>query len=292
MLVEKNKLKVHFASTENVNQFNVIKAFNYKYSLYTAFPFLERLITDKPSHPIIPCQFKDNIWKIPEYIIANSKHTIQDSGLFTLMFGSRAGKKDKKFLDNYCQKLIEFTQKFGKGSTVIEMDTQKVLGPDSAWEYREKMAQELPNRIINVFHIEDEKKGLERLIEYSDYIAISVPELRKLGKKKHLVDIANFIKNKKPSIDIHLLGFTEEKLMKELSFCTSCDSSSYTSGVRYGWIKGNKISNIKHDKAKKLISEKDYTLITQYVSEPVADGLILNVKAEIDKYYKNAGCQN
>ena len=40
------------------------------------------------------------------------------------------------------------------------------------------------NRIINVFHKEDGKKGLERLIEFSDYIAISVPELRVIGTKK------------------------------------------------------------------------------------------------------------
>ena len=46
--------------------------------------------------------------------------------------------------------------------------------------------EKIPNRIINVFHIEDGQKGLDRLIEYSDYIALSVPELRILKKKEYL----------------------------------------------------------------------------------------------------------
>jgi hypothetical protein len=102
------------------------------------------------------------------------------------------------------------------------------------------MRLELPkNRIINVFHKEDGQKGLDKLIEFSDYIAISVPELRSLGQKNHTEKIANYIKNKKPSIDIHLLGCTENKLLKKLNFCSSADSTSWVSINRYGWFKYN-----------------------------------------------------
>lgn len=293
MIVNNQKnIKVHFAATENVNQFNAIKGFGYKFNLYTAYPFLERLIYEKAKHPLIACQYKEKPNSIPQYIIENSLHTIQDSGLFTLMFGSRSGKKDRKFLDMYYEKLVEFTIKNGSGSTAVEMDTQKVLGVESAWGYRERLKDDIPNRIINVFHIEDGQKGLDRLIEFTDYIAISVPELRFAKKKSHLVKLANYIKNKKPEIDIHLLGFTEKKLFKELSFCTSCDSSSYTSGVRYGFIDGKKISNIKYEQALKLIPEKDVNLMCKYISRERAAALILNIYYEINKYEKYAGNQN
>jgi hypothetical protein len=288
---DQKNIKVHFAATENINQFNVIKSFNYKYCLYTAFPFLERQIYKKFNHPIISSQYKKNIYDIPKEIIKYSNHTIQDSGLFTLMFGSRKGKKDKYFLDMYCEKLIEFTLNYGIGSTVVEMDTQKILGVESAWKYRKKMKKSLTNRIINVFHLEDGQRGLDRLIEYSDYIALSVPELRFAKKKKYVYKLANYIKNKKPSIDIHLLGCTEKKIIKELNFCSSCDSSSYTSGIRYGYINNKKISTIKKNEVKKLISLKDYNFICQYISENTAIGLILNVYSEIQKYNKFAGCQ-
>ena len=94
----------------------------------------------------------------------------------------------------------------------------------------------MPNRIINVFHLEDGQEGLDRMIEFSNYIAISVPELRFMNKKEYLYRLASYIKNKKPSIDIHLLGFTEKTNLEKLKFCSSCDSSSWISGVRYGEV--------------------------------------------------------
>ena len=51
--------------------------------------------------------------------------------------------------------------------------SQKLLGTDLAWELRKEMRDQLPNnRIINVFHFEDGKYGLDRLIEFAEYIAI------------------------------------------------------------------------------------------------------------------------
>ena len=143
--------------------------------------------------------------------------------------------------------------------TVVEVDCQKVLGVEKAWEFREKMKLDLPNnRQINVFHKEDGQKGLDRLIEFSDYIAISVPELRAIGQKSYTEKLANYIKNKKPEIDIHLLGCTENKLLKNLNFCSSADSTSWVSLNKFGWFKYNdgvkthsiKKSNISREELK------------------------------------------
>lgn len=287
-----SNIKVHFAACENVNQFNALHGLGSNYSLYTAYPFLERVIYSKAKHPLITCQFGKDLKAIPKHIIANSLHTIQDSGLFTLMFGSQKGAKDKRFLDSYCDALIDFTNECGEGSSMVEMDTQKVLGVDSAWGYRERISRACKNRMINVFHIEDGQKGLDRLIEYSDYIAISVPELRFAGKKNHCINIANYIKSKKPSIDIHLLGCTEMKLVQHLKFCTSCDSSSYTSGVRYGYIDGKKISRIKEGSGRELAGVQCYELMTKYISPSVADALIINIASEMKKYNAHAGPQD
>jgi hypothetical protein len=100
-----------------------------------------------------------------------------------------------------------------------------------------------------VFHKEDGQKGLDRMIEFSDYIAISVPELRSMGQKNYTEKIAHYIKNKKPSIDIHLLGCTEVKLLHNLNFCTSSDSTSWQQVNRYGVLKfndGNKTYTAKN----------------------------------------------
>jgi len=128
------------------------------------------------------------------------------------MFGSHKGKKDEKLMDAWYNGLVKFTLNNNNNATCVEVDCQKILGVEKAWEYRERFKNDMPNRIINVFHKEDGQKGLDRLIEFSDYIAISIPELRIMKKKNYTYELASYIKNKKPSIDIHLLGCTEYDL--------------------------------------------------------------------------------
>lgn len=248
MIKNNNKnIKVHFAGVEDIYQFGCSYLGGVKYHLYTAFPFICEGIGLKTI--LMHGNQKQNI---PTILADNSKHLIQDSGLFTLMFGSHKGKKDERLMDKWYNMLIEFTLKNNNGATIVEVDCQKVLGTNKAWEYRKKMKEQIPNRIINVFHKEDGQHGLDRLIEFSDYIAISVPELRALGKKKYLNTIAYYIKNKKPNIDIHLLGCTEYELLKELNFCTSADSTSWKSVLRYGNIE---LSNNKKVRYKDINKE-------------------------------------
>ena len=236
MIVEnQSNVKVHFAGLENQDFAEVLhKISGIKYSLFTVFPFIAHKLGIKPM------KMKTCTTESVLYLGNASRHSIMDSGLFTLMFGAHAGKRTPKEIEIWYNALVEFVLENNVKSTCVEVDCQKILGIDSAWDYREKMKLALPNnRIINVFHKEDGQKGLDRLIEFSEYIAISVPELRALGQKNHTEKIANYIKSKKPSIDIHLLGCTENKLLKSLSFCSSADSTSWQQINRFGVLKYN-----------------------------------------------------
>jgi len=263
MIVEnQSNIKVHFAGAENLIRSNLIlKGIGSKYSLFTIFPFLCNEFNIKHGYQNSGLTYSEvalNNYK-------NSKHCIQDSGLFSLMFGSYKGAKTEEFILKWYEKLIEVTNKGGYKGTVVEVDCQKVLGVEKAWNLRNKMRIDLPNnRQINVFHKEDGQKGLDRLIEFSDYIAISVPELRALGQKNYTSKIAYYIKNKKPTIDIHLLGCTENKLLKELNFCSSADSTSWVSLNKFGWFKynnGQETISIKKSNISKYELEKKYYLI-------------------------------
>ena len=241
MIVDnQSNVKVHFATTEDVSHAICSIAGEAKYGLGTAFPFVFKAFKSG--------KFDDK--KLITHISKNYKHYILDSGLFTLMFGALKGKKEESFIDKWYDYLTDFVIHENYQGTMVEVDCQKVFGASKAWDYRIKMKEKVPNRIINVFHYEDGQKGLDRLIEFSDYIAISVPELRFINKKNYLNNIAYYIKNKKPSIDIHLLGCTEKQKLKELNFCSSADSSSWISGVRYGIMETsvgkNHIKNLKH----------------------------------------------
>ena len=230
MIVPNQKnLKVHFAGAEKFNGTAPLVSADVQYLLFTVFPFIAKKfgfkggVTKKERH-------------MPLIIQENTKHSIMDSGLFTLMFGAHAGNWDLEFITRWYEAILEFVLDIGYQGTCVEVDCQKVLGVDEAWNFRKRMRDELPNKQINVFHWEDGHIGLDRLIEFSDYIAISVPELRAIGKSKYTVNLAHYIKNKKPEIDIHLLGCTERKLLTELKFCSTSDSTSWLSCVRYGEV--------------------------------------------------------
>ena len=254
-----SNMKVHFAAAESVNFSRIANKAGVNYFLFTVFPLICEKFGIKHYQPPV------SGISIPSYIESYSNHTIMDSGLFTLMFGSHKGDKDEKFIDRWYSELVNFVGESNYGGTCVEVDCQKVLGTEKAWSLRERMKLDLPNnRQINVFHIEDGQKGLDRMIEFSDYIALSVPELRHLGKKDYLVRLTNYIKNKKPSIDIHLLGMTEKKLLKDLNFASSCDSTSWLSPPLYGSIGDSQFGkfNINHSTLETLDQYKEIVLET------------------------------
>jgi hypothetical protein len=289
-----DNIKVHFAGGEVICQYLIAKTLGVRYGLYTCFPFVERMVFDKHQSPIIPLSWMTKPeTELPQELCKWNKHVIQDSGLFTLMFGSRKGKKDESLINKWYDALIEFTLAHGMPVTCVEVDCQKVLGVDKAWEFRERMRNDLPNnRIINVFHLEDGQKGLDRLIEFSEYIAISVPELRIANKKKFVPQLARYIKKKKPDIDIHLLGCTELALLKECNFCTSADSTTWTCHKRFGFINGHHVSTIKTDKIKEMVGIDNYEKFCEYHNEMNVNTLSLSVMTLMKQYEKAAGNQD
>lgn len=235
-----SNLKVHFAGSDNSMPHMVAADLaNVKYSLFTCYPFISK---KKPTDDF---KMTDSGTFVPKLIEPKRNHIIMDSGLFTLMFGADKGKKQtRQTLEAWQDKTAEFVRQNDLKCTCVEIDCQKILGVEEAWYFRERMKKVMPNnRHINVFHLEDGKYGLDRLIEYSDYMAISVPELRIHKGKTYREDvhkIACYIKNKKPQIDIHLLGCTEKGMLERNSFCTTADSTSWLSGNRFGRVGGSK----------------------------------------------------
>ena len=229
---------------------------------------------------------------IPAWLIGHQKHTIQDSGLFTLMFGSKAGKHPANIIYKWYDALVEFTLANGRGATCVEVDCQKVLGVEQAWDLRYRLAKDIPNRIINVFHLEDGQRGLDRLIEYSDYIAISVPELRFAGKKEYVGRIARYIKKKSPATDIHLLGCTEENMLRENVFCTSSDSTSWIAGKRFGYIEGKHIRRLNTQAVQELVGMDVWNGVRKYNNEDNTNFMCYSVWSHMRKYERICGSQD
>lgn len=290
IIPHQQNIKVHFAAGEHIIHFYCCQAVGVKYSLYTAFPYCETKVFGKTSHPAILADM--TFEEIPRRVDSLTRYSIQDSGLFSLMFGKKGLKLTPSIIEKWYHALVEHTIESGFSKAVVEVDCQKLFGPELAWKFRRQMKKDLPNRQINVFHKEDGQKGLDEMIEFSDYIAISVPELRNLGQKGYTVRLANYIKNKKPNIDIHLLGCTELKLLEELRFCTSADSTSYLSANIYGFVKGRHVSRIDIEKVRELITPEEFNRITQFCKPKYASALVLNTHQIFQSYVKAAGNQD
>lgn len=243
-----DNIKVHFAGSEQIDFSMIASKAGVKYFLWTCFPFISNQF-DINGYPIT-CKTLFPPAEIEKF----AKHSIMDSGLFTLMFGAHKGKRDKEFLLRWQHAMIDFVLQNGIRSTCVECDCQKVLGVEEAWQFRQMFRDAVPNQIINVFHYEDGRKGLDRLIEYSDYLAISVPELRIVKRKTYKDDVyrlACYIKNRKPAIKIHLLGCTEVKMLERCNFCTTSDSTSWQAVNRFGRILGNHVKTIRPEVKEK-----------------------------------------
>lgn len=247
-----NNCKIHFAGSDGSEIFHAaLLCADVKYRLFSCYNFIEGKSVDDsfllPESHVIRIQDKE------------MKHVIQDSGLFTLMFGAGKGRKiNHDYLVEWQDKLIKFVLQNNLQCTCVEIDCQKLLGVEEAWWFRKRMRDKLPNRQINVFHYEDGKDGFDRLIDFSDYIAISVPELRIIKPKtyrKDAIQLARYAKTKKPSIDIHMLGCTEKAMLKDISFCTTADSTSWLQGVQFGRFNDD-ITESHVDNFRKDLMEK------------------------------------
>lgn len=289
-----NNIKVHFAGTDFDHRcITSLELAEVNYRLYTVFP---AIIGKKPGDDFTD---KTGVVKRQENTF---KHVIMDSGLFTLMFGGQKGvKQTRQTLTDWQDKTFEFVKQNNLRGTCVDLDCQKLLGVEDAWYFRQRMRDTLPNRQINVFHYEDGKKGLDRLIEFSDYIALSVPEIRIVHPKTFREDthrLACYIKDRKPEIDIHLLGCTDKQMLLQNRFCTTADSSSWTGVYRFATIQGRSSYHLKQEQLdraeerwKNAVGEKEW----QAMGEKARRLAVWEtLSAEINKavYTKYAGNQN
>ena len=160
-----NNIKVHFAGMEDKVQFACKEIAGAKYSLWSCYKY----IADKK--PGDDMRVQSDIF-IPKLVEETDRHVIMDSGLFTMMFGAGKGvEQSRGTIQDWQDKQLEFIRQNDIKSTIVECDCQKLLGVEDAWYFRRRMRDKIKNRQINVYHKEDGQKGLDRLIEFADYIA-------------------------------------------------------------------------------------------------------------------------
>jgi hypothetical protein len=125
-------IKIHFAGAEKLIRSNLIlEASPVKYILFTIYPFLCNEFGIKHGYQ----QNKGLSYsELANNNFSKSKHCIQDSGLFSLMFGSHSGDKSENFIEKWFYKLIELTLQADFKGTVVEVDSQNIIGLEKTWK--------------------------------------------------------------------------------------------------------------------------------------------------------------
>jgi hypothetical protein len=262
-------MKVHFAGMENVD-FAVLldRICNIRYGLFSVFPYIAG------DFGLTVSAFTASPGLVVPVIQDRYRHTIMDSGLFTLMFGAASDRKyDLDFLEKWQARMISFVKEIGYTGAMVEMDCQKIFGVSEAWRFRKQLKDAVTNELINVVHIEDGLSGYDELIEFSDYIAISVPELRRSGVKSvpdYVTRKAAYAKNKKPGIKVHLLGCTQANILKRTQFCDTCDSTSWQQINRFGTLRGFRglISRTSLEKQSTALNEEILSIFKRFPEIP------------------------
>lgn len=280
-----DNIKVHFAGLEGRRFIASTTEMGVNYGLYTAFPFVYKRIFGKTSNVV------DSDEDTPYALTSRMRHVIQDSGLFTFLYGKQSGNVTREIIYKWYDALVEYTLEHDQDVAVVEVDCQDVLGTELAWELRTRMREDLPNRrIINVFHLSDGVDGLDRMIEFSDYIGVGsgTPE----NSSASMYEVSSYIKRKKQDCDIHLLGCTNLNTIRKCSFCTSCDSISWKSPLRFGAIDDYHISDLDTDKIKRLVGERVYDAINQYGKEQSVNAYVASLETYKRIYEKAVGNQD
>jgi hypothetical protein len=179
---------------------------------------------------------------------------ILDSGLFTLMFGADAQVNlDTAFCENWQNDYLTFINgtAFNERTVFVEMDVQKKISPEYAWDLRRRFNAGLNKGTpMNVYHLEDGNP--DKLIEFSPYIGCSQPEMRKFLSRKDRESLTNYIVRKSLARGkrCHLLGLTEHDYLKKFAHATSCDSTSWMTAFRYGDFKSRHFGSIRVESFK------------------------------------------
>lgn len=278
-----DNIKVHFAGLESRNFITAVSEMGVQYGLYSAFQFVYKKLFGKGT--------TESDIQIMDFLASKMKHVVQDSGLFSLLYGAKQHMADESTVFKWYDALVEWTLEHGQDFAVVEIDCQDILGTDVAWDLRQRMKRDLPNhRIINVFHLSDGVEGLDRLIDFSDYIAVGSGTPNNSGATMY--EVSSYIKSKKPECDIHLLGCTIPAMLRKCSFCTSSDSIYWKSPLRFGVIGDYHISNLDTEKCREMVGEEVWENIHTRANEMSTNAYVAAIEMHKRWYERAAGNQD
>lgn len=177
-----------------------------------------------------------------EEIRSSQAEWFLDSGVFSLVFGSEAVKKDQalKTPDDfyrYASDYVEWCHKVGWKHKIVELDVQNVIGRDETEKLRRRVFDQCSLPVVYVWHFVDGLTGARELADQCDHVAIGsimTSKGKSISNSTYVKAVLRLLYEFRQHGDptVHLLGATSQGLM-ELPI-HSCDSTSWLNATRFG----------------------------------------------------------
>ena len=208
-------------------------------------------------------QYKNNL---KGYKPRQFKNFMADSGAFTAM---NAGKKiDDNYIDQYIKWINE-----NDIQNFVEMDLDEIIGYEDVLKLRKKIEIQTGKKPIPVWHNVRGEDGWRQMCYEYPYVAISLSLMTNTSKwlKQYDYEPLDWFMTeaRKAGAKVHALGCNNLQLMEKYRFY-SADSSTHTSGRRFGsiiGIKNGKVGNIRPKNGLKLDFEKAEIFNTKQMLE-------------------------
>ena len=174
---------------------------------------------------------KDLDWIEPDKFIL-------DSGAYTYMRGN-GGDQSKTNWEKYIEEYAEFILT-NKVKHFFELDIDKIVGYPRVKELTKRLNDLTGMRCLPVWHKSRGMNAWHEMIEENEYISLSASgnngssEWTRTPDGEKVLYKLNEMARKK-NVRVHALGYTRLEQLKKIPFY-SCDSTSWTFGVRSGGV--------------------------------------------------------
>ncbi len=191
-------------------------------------------------------------WEVPP-----CKGFILDSGVFTFL---TSRKKEAANMDweAYVDAYADFVVKH-KVKHYVEIDVDKVLGLDEVERLRDRLEKRVGWKSMPVWHMNRGWDGWLKMVRDYEYVCFGAFITDGL-RQRNFSQINHFIQTaRRHNCKTHGLGFTSTRWLPKIKF-DSVDSSSWTSGGRYGYLMpftGKGIKFIRNKDTRVKVHHKD-----------------------------------
>lgn len=153
-----------------------------------------------------------------------------DSGAFTYLNGAKGDIDWDIYINRYANFINKYDVKY-----FIELDIDPIVGIKEVERLRAKLEKLTGKQSIPVWHKSRGKDYWLKMVKEYDYVAIGGIVTREIKPSEYKHFHYMLAEAKKENCKVHGLGFTNLKGLKEYPFY-SVDSSSWTSGTRFGHV--------------------------------------------------------